>query len=60
MKQDEKKYWMPKTARQICYIICVTERLGDILENVFDFLLPERYAEQLERRIDNEREMLRV
>lgn len=38
----------------------VTERLGDILENVFDFLLPERYAEQLERRINNEREMLRV
>ena len=37
-----------------------TERLGDILEKLFDFLLPERYAEQLERRINNEREMLRV
>ena len=37
-----------------------TERLGDILEKLFDFLLPERYAEQLERRINNEREMLQV
>ena len=23
MNQKEKKYWMPKTARHICYIICV-------------------------------------
>ena len=23
MDQKEKRYWMPKTARQICYIICV-------------------------------------